>query len=144
MIVGFLTLFLRGQVIVLVSSNYDLHIPSFTFKKLQYLCMKDICNLNCHLVLVSMPEPIFPHQVDIGEMWPCWVLDLNGWIHWNSFHVMKKKFGCARISATYFMSIFLFESWYNNHNLLLVQINNNIFTYDPSFTMCVHNPIETI
>jgi hypothetical protein len=95
-------LFLRGQVIVLVSFNWDLYVSSFTLQKLEYLCMGDICNLSCHLVLASMPEPIFPHQVDIGEMWLCPVLDLNGWIHWNSFHAMKNIiFGCARISATY-------------------------------------------
>jgi hypothetical protein len=63
----FFDLFLRSQVIVLVSFKWDLHIPSFTPQKIQYLCMEDICNLNCQLVLASMLELIFPHQVDIRE-----------------------------------------------------------------------------
>jgi hypothetical protein len=32
--------------------------------------------------LASMPKPIFPHQVDIREMWLCQVLDLNRLGQW--------------------------------------------------------------
>jgi hypothetical protein len=29
--------------------------------------MGDVCGFNCHLILASMPKPIFPHQVHIRE-----------------------------------------------------------------------------
>jgi hypothetical protein len=62
------------------------------------------------------------------RMWPCWVLNLNGWIHWNSFHAMKNIiFGCARISATYscqyfFLSHGILTTTHITHHLPYVYI----------------------
>jgi hypothetical protein len=59
---------LRGQILGNVPLNRNLHIPSFTLEKLRDMSMGDVCGFNCHLVLASMPKPIFPHQVHIRKM----------------------------------------------------------------------------
>jgi hypothetical protein len=51
--------------------------------------MRDVCGFNCHLVLASMPKPIFPHQVHIQKMWLCQVLDLDGLGQWSSSHALN-------------------------------------------------------
>jgi hypothetical protein len=63
----FLYTLLKGQIIGDVPHDHSLHIPSFTLQKLKDMSMGDVCGFNCHLVLASMPKPIFPHQVHIRE-----------------------------------------------------------------------------
>jgi hypothetical protein len=64
----FFYILLRGQILGNVPLNRNLHIPSFTLEKLRDMSMGDVCGFNCHLVLASMPKPIFPHQVHIRKM----------------------------------------------------------------------------
>jgi len=88
----FFYILLRGQILGNVPLDHSLHIPSFTLQKLRDMSMGDVCGFNCHLVLASMPKPIFPHQVYIRERWLCWVLDHDGLGQWNSPNV----FNCQR------------------------------------------------
>jgi hypothetical protein len=69
---------LRGQFLRGVPLDRTLHIPLFTLQKLKNTNVRDVCDFNCHLVLVSMFKSIFPHQTHIEERWFCWVLDLDG------------------------------------------------------------------
>jgi hypothetical protein len=88
----FFYILLRGQILGNVPLDHSLHIPSFTLQKLRDMSMGDVCGFNCHLVLASMPKPIFSHQVYIRERWLCQVLDHDGLGQWNSPNV----FNCQR------------------------------------------------
>ncbi len=55
----------RGQIFGDVLVDHNLHIPLFMLQKLRDTSMGDVCGINCHLVLVSMLKPIFPHQFHI-------------------------------------------------------------------------------
>jgi hypothetical protein len=61
----FFYILLKGQILGDVALDCSLHIPSFTLLKLKDTSMGDVCGFNCHLVLVSMPKLIFPHQFHI-------------------------------------------------------------------------------
>jgi hypothetical protein len=63
----FFYIMLKEQILGDVPFDHNLHIPLFTLQKLRDMSMGDVCGFNCHLVLTSMPKPIFPHQVHIRE-----------------------------------------------------------------------------
>ncbi len=88
LLLGFLN-FLRGQILGNVPFDCSLHILSFTFQKLIDRSVGDVCGFNYHLVLASMPKPIFPHQVHIWERWLRQVLDLDGLGQWSLLHALN-------------------------------------------------------
>jgi hypothetical protein len=76
--------FLDGQSFEYVPLNWSLHILSFTLQKLRDTSMGFVCGFNYHLVLASMPKPIFPHQVHIQKRWlvKFWIsMDWNNGVH---------------------------------------------------------------
>ncbi len=85
----FFYIFLKGQIFGDVPLDRSLHIPLFTLQKLRDTNMGDVCAFNCHLVLASMPKPIFPQQVHIQERWFCQVLDLDGLGQWSLPHALN-------------------------------------------------------
>jgi hypothetical protein len=85
----FFYIFLKGQILGDVHSIIICIYFRSPCKKIKNTSMGDVCSLNCQLVLVSMPKPIFPHQVHIWKRWLCQVLNLNGLGQWSSPHVLN-------------------------------------------------------
>ncbi len=79
----------KGQMFSYIPFDRNLCIPLFTLQKLKNMNMGDVCCFNCHLVLASVPKPIFAHQVHIWKRWFYRILDLDGLGQWNLPHAFN-------------------------------------------------------
>ncbi len=109
---------LMGQILLYVPFHQSFHILSFTLQKFKDTNMGDVCGFNYHLVLASMPKPIFPHEVNIWGRWFCWVLDFDGLGQWNSPHALNCQRNSLIVEVPNFWKPMKYPHMFTNHNNL--------------------------
>ncbi len=114
----FFYILLKGKILGNVPLNYSLHIPLFFLQKLRDTSMGNVCSFNCHLVLASMPKPIFPHQVHTWERWLCQVLDLDGLGQWSSPHALNCRRNNLVVGVPNLWKPMEYPHKFTNHNNL--------------------------
>ncbi len=114
----FFNILLRGQILGDVPLDYNLYIPLLTLQKLRDMSMGDVCGFNCHLVLASMPKPIFPPWVHIQEGWFSGVLDLDGLGQWSPSRALNCQRNNPIVGVPNLWKPMEYPHKFTNHNNL--------------------------